>query len=239
MKSVLETHIESGKFNHGYLLVGDFETSRKMARTAATVILKSDINGIDIVSRLESHPDFFYEKYDLFGVEEGRDLIKKAGQRPFVGENKVFIVELFSFSIESANALLKTMEEPCEGTYFFILVPSLENVLPTLISRLTIIDNSGIKKELDDKKLKFYTKFLADKPNKRLEAIKDIKERQEAIEFLNEIELLLGSPTSKCAWKSNFQVLEEIQKCKSFLFSQGASAKMVLEHIALVLPAML
>ena len=221
MKSVLEVHIESGNFNHGYLLVGNFVISRNMAVEAAQAILNPE-------GKIEAHPDFSYQKFELFGIEESRTLTRKASKRPFVGDKKVFIIELFSFSLESANALLKTLEEPYAGTYFFVIVPSLENVIPTLVSRLTVIDNSKIKKELDEGKIKFYKKFLRDLPNKRLETIKNLKDRQEAIEFLNELEL-----TTK-----DFKVLEEIQRCKSFLFSQGSSAKMVLEHIALTLPQM-
>jgi len=222
MNPVLETHLESGKFDHGYLLVGDFEISRKMALEATRAILKPE-------GKIESHPDFSYQKFELFGIEESRTLTEKASKRPFVGDKKVFIIELFSFSLESANALLKTLEEPFPGTHFFVIVPSLENVIPTLASRLTVIDNSKIKKELDEGKIKFYKKFLSDLPNKRLETIKKFTEsRQDAIEFLNELEL-----TTK-----DFKILEEIQRCKSFLFSQGSSAKMVLEHIALTLPQM-
>jgi len=223
MDSILKCHIEKGDFHHGYLLVGDFEISRNMALEATRAILKPE-------GKIEAHPDFSHQKFELFGIEESRDLTKKASKRPFVGDKKVFIIELFSFSLESANALLKTLEEPYFGTYFFVIVPSLENIIPTLVSRLTVIDNSKIKKELSEEKIKFYKKFLSDLPNKRLETIKKFMEnRQEAIEFLSELELIT---------KKDFKVLEEIQRCKSFLFSQGASAKIVLEHIALALPQM-
>jgi DNA polymerase III delta prime subunit len=223
MESILDIHIQSGDFHHGYLLVGDFEISRNMALEATRAILKPE-------GKIEAHPDFSHQKFELLGIEESRDLTKKASQRPFVSDKKVFIIELFSFSLESANALLKTLEEPYPGTHFFVIVPSLENVIPTLVSRLTVIDNSKIKKELSEEKIKFYKKFLSDLPNKRLETIKKFMEnRQEAIEFLSELELIT---------KKDFKVLEEIQRCKSFLFSQGASAKIVLEHIALALPQM-
>jgi len=102
----------------------------------------------------------------------------------------------------------------------------VENILPTLVSRLTVINNGGAGKKLDEEKIKFYKKFLASQPNKRLEIIKSMKEREEAIEFLNELELIT----------KDFKVLTEIERSKNFLFSQGASAKMVLEHIALSLP---
>jgi len=256
MDSILKYHIEKRNFHHGYLLVGDLETSRKMALEAAQVILipTPGVGETDPRGRLRAHPDFFYQKFELFDIEESRILKGKASKRPFLGDKKVFVIELFSFSLESANALLKTLEEPYPGTHFFVIVPSLENVIPTLISRLTIINNSKIKKELSEEKIKFYKKFLADLPHKRLETIKNFSKdplrsearRQEAIEFLNELELVIVSQKKllslKTGTKGNltenhfFLALSQIQKCRSFLFSQGSSPKMVLEHIALALP---
>ena len=225
MDSILKYHIEKGDFHHGYLLVGDFEISRNMALEATRAILKPE-------GKIEAHPDFSHQKFELFGIEESRILTEKASKRPFVGDKKVFIIELFSFSLESANALLKTLEEPYPGTHFFVIVPSLENVIPTLVSRLTVIDNSKIKKELDEEKIKFYNRFLSDLPHKRLETVKEFSDnRQSAIEFLNELEIILAK-------KKILDALEQIQRCRNFLFSQGSSPKMVLEHIALALPQM-
>lgn len=223
----MKIHIESGNFHHGYLLAGDFEVSRKMAFEAAKNILKS--------TTVVVSPDFSYQKFDLFGIDDSHELRRRASQRPFAGDNKVFIIEIASFSIESSNALLKLFEEPYEGTHFFVITSSPEDVIPTLRSRLTIIDNTDTQKVLNEEKMKFYEKFLKDLPNKRLEAIKKIiKDRQEAVEFLNELELVVAREKST----SHVGSLEQIQKCRDFLYQKGSSAKMILEHIALTLPQM-
>jgi DNA polymerase III delta prime subunit len=235
MNNLLKIHIESKSFHHGYLLAGDPAISRGMAFEAAKKILNS-------TTVVEGNPDFFYQKFDLFGIDNSHELRRMASQRPFTGDNKVFVIEITSFSIESANALLKLFEEPYGGTYFFVIVPSLEDVIPTLRSRLTVIKNLPENKFYPVRNVisnGIYEKFLKDLPNKRLESIKNIlKDRKEAINFLNELEVvllgILGSPASK--WKQDFQVLEQIQKCRDFLFQKGSSAKMILEHIALTLP---
>ncbi|MBI4691903.1 MAG: hypothetical protein HY773_00435 [Candidatus Terrybacteria bacterium] len=221
MKSVLEAHIEKGEFHHGYLLVGDFEVSREMAFEAAKAILLKPI---------EAHPDFFYQTFKLFGIKDSHDLQQRASLKPFLGNSKVFVIEILSFSIESANALLKTFEEPHEGTYFFMITSSLEDVLPALRSRLMIIDNSKERKEINNERKEFYKKFLADSPARRLELIKNIsQDKERAIEFLNELEVVLHK-------LSDFSILEKIQECRNFLYQKGGSPKMVLEHLALVLP---
>lgn len=229
----------SGSFHHGYLLAGNFEVSRKMAFETAKKILKSTtvVDGNDNGCRLETHPDFFYQQFELFSVKDSQELRRKASLRPLFGNSKVFVVEILSFSIESANALLKTFEEPYEGTHFFVIVPSLEDVIPTLRSRLTVIDSGMSREIIDEEKKKFYEKFLRDLPAKRLDAIQNIiknKEKEKGIEFLNELEVVVagGKPTTVV------NSLEQIQKCRDFLYQRGGSLKMVLEHLALTLPQM-
>jgi hypothetical protein len=220
MKSILDFHIESGNFHHGYLLVGDFEKAKDLAFNAAKTILAWK-------EKLESHPDFFYKKYDLFSIDDSHGLISKASQRPLAGDKKVFVVELSGFSLESANSLLKTFEEPYEGTYFFVLLPSLDEILPTLRSRLVVVNVGKENIGLDEEKTKLYKKFINSNTAKRLEMVKEFSDdRFDAMEFLNGLEVSLG--------KSDFR--NEISRCRTFLLSRGASAKMVLEHIALAMP---
>ncbi|HKI85693.1 MAG TPA: hypothetical protein VKA53_03005, partial [Thermoanaerobaculia bacterium] len=57
---------------------------------------------------------------------------------PFEAEGQVFIVaDADSLSPEAADALLKVLEEPPQGAprHFFLLCPSLSDLLPTLRSR--------------------------------------------------------------------------------------------------------
>lgn len=209
-------------------MVGDLLASRELSLEIVKIILNHD--------KLETHPDFFYQKYDLFGIDDAKKLIYKASQTPLLGDKKVFIIETLSFSIESANALLKTLEEPFSGTHFFIIVPSLDIMVSTLRSRLTLIDNKNIV-SFDKEKKDFYTKFLKDLPNKRLDSTAHLlKDRQKTIEFLNELEVALLEKMRGENAESVAKSLEEIQKNKNLLFTPSASAKMVLEHLALTLP---
>lgn len=211
-------------------MAGDLAVSREASFEAARIILNH--------VKLETHPDFFYQKYDLFGIDDAKNLIYKSSQTPFLGDRKVFIVEALSFSVESANALLKTLEEPFRGTHFFIIVPSADIVIPTLRSRLTVIENISLGQLLFNvEKKDFCKKFMNDLPNKRIEsAEKFFKDKQGAIEFLNELEVFLAGKLEKDKIYSAAKSLEEIQKNKNLLFAPSASSKMVLEHLALTLP---
>src|SRR3990167_1059551 len=166
MRLLLKAHIEKREFHHAYLLWGDEEAGKKMAEKAARIILAED--------NLESHPDFLFRRFGLFGINDSHNLTSWAATKSFSGKGKVLVMEVFSFNMESSNALLKTLEEPGEKIYFFIIVPSVENVIPTLRSRLTVIDLSSGKEELEKETLETGRKFLAALPNKRLEIVKKL-----------------------------------------------------------------
>ena len=111
--------------------------------------------------------------------------------------------------MESANALLKTLEEPGERIHFFIIVSSAEIVAPTLRSRLTVIDVSSSKENkesIGEELLEIGRKFLAALPNKRLETVKNCPRKatkkmncfrsrlpisKKIVQFLNVLEFLL------------------------------------------------
>lgn len=215
---------------------------------AAGVILTPPTSDVGEKFWLQAHPDFFYKVYELFGIKDSAELIQKAGMRPFAGEAKVFIIEIASFSLESANALLKTFEEPYAGTHFFIIAPSAQNIIPTLKSRLVVVENfaEGVNSDarLDEKENEA-RKFLAASSVERMKIIaKFFEDKNGAQEFLGGVEKVLekslGSGASKSlgglAAKQVAQALADLQKCLGYLDQQGGSAKMVLEHLALVLP---
>ena len=69
-------------------------------------------------------------------IEQVRDVIDRAGYRPFEGRRRVVIIDEADAMVPQAqNALLKTLEEPPSAS-IFILVSSLpDSLLPTVRSR--------------------------------------------------------------------------------------------------------
>lgn len=87
------------------------------------------------------HPDFMVLERDrktVTSVEATRNLLRAAQLSPFEAEGQVFVItDAETLSPEAANALLKVLEEPPQGSprNFFLLCPSLLDLLPTLRSR--------------------------------------------------------------------------------------------------------
>jgi DNA polymerase-3 subunit delta' len=72
----------------------------------------------------------------LIGIEQIRDMLHAANLPPFEGRHKVFIIanaELLS--LDAANLLLKTLEEPVDNVTFILLTVNDKLLPPTVISR--------------------------------------------------------------------------------------------------------
>lgn len=73
-------------------------------------------------------------------IEQAREITRTAAQSAATGEAKLFIIDsadkLFG---APANALLKTIEEPPAHTHFIFITPSLDRMLPTIVSRSQVI----------------------------------------------------------------------------------------------------
>jgi len=69
-------------------------------------------------------------------IEAVRELRALIGEAPRGGGLRVIVfAEAQALSVQAANALLKSLEEPRPGTVFLLLTPQRERLLPTLVSR--------------------------------------------------------------------------------------------------------
>ena len=69
-------------------------------------------------------------------IDQIRDVIDRAGYRPFEGKRRVVIVDGAETMMSAAqNALLKTLEEPPASSVFILLTPTPDMLLATVLSR--------------------------------------------------------------------------------------------------------
>ena len=79
-------------------------------------------------------------------VSEIDTIQKKAVLKSFLGGNKVFILwGAETMMPQTSNKLLKILEEPPLGTYFILITNSVQDVLPTIVSRCQISTLSPIE----------------------------------------------------------------------------------------------
>lgn len=70
------------------------------------------------------------------GVEAAREIRRWASIEPNDLDGKFFVIhDAAALTLQAQNALLKILEEPCEGVWFFLLTENASEIIPTVRSR--------------------------------------------------------------------------------------------------------
>ena len=123
-------------------------------------------------------------KQGTIGVAEANGVLRKMMLSPYESDKRVFIV-LFPerMNQEAANRLLKSIEEPSPGTIFFFISQNPHRVLPTILSRCTLVEVPPLAAEelaaelvkrenLDSKEALYWAEAAAGSYGKALAMIK-------------------------------------------------------------------
>jgi DNA polymerase-3 subunit delta' len=83
-----------------------------------------------------------------------REMIRDSATKPFEGSSKVFIIDdAQRMTIEAANTLLKTLEEPADDTFIILTSPTDEALPETVVSRCQRIDLRPVDPEVIESEL--------------------------------------------------------------------------------------
>jgi len=177
---------------------------------------------------IKGNPDIFSKNYESFGIPDARELKQIQSEKGLSGK-RFFILTLCNITLEAMQALLKVFEEPAAGNHFFVIVPDLRIIIPTLRSRFYIISESKEQGQL----LKEAEMFYKLNKKSRLDFVKKFVARDNARERALDITDCLEAVFKNNKLPINY--FEELWTVKKNLRGRGASVKMILEHLALVL----
>lgn len=156
---------------HAYLITGqDKENTRKKAEEIAKNL------------RLKVF------EFPVAKIDDVRDLNRFA-TLSISTPTGILIKDIDEATDEALNAFLKNLEEPQENLYFFLTAASIHKVLPTIASRCLHTRAFG-ERAADSESTQ---EFLEKSSDERLLFVDKIKERQEAVVFVEDLTLGLHS----------------------------------------------
>jgi DNA polymerase III subunit delta' len=135
---------ESGPgMTHAWLITGPPGSGRSTAATAFAAALVCPLNGcgecqVCRMSPVGGHPDvqIITPTGLSYGVDDARELVRLSSLAPIESPWRVIVVEdADRLTVQAFDSLLKSLEEPTPHTVWVLCAPSVEDVLPTIISR--------------------------------------------------------------------------------------------------------
>jgi len=155
--NIFKQVLESNRLSHAYIFTGPSGVGKFLfARTMAKVLMCenneegkwftkgcSKCRACKLVDK-NSHPNLRIIEVEKgkqeINIEAVREIEKELILMPFYRSYRVFIInEAERMSEESANAFLKTLEEPVKNTVIILVTSNLTALLPTILSRCQII----------------------------------------------------------------------------------------------------
>jgi DNA polymerase-3 subunit delta' len=145
-KSWLE-RVEHGRVPHAVLLAGPVGVGKRdAARWMARTTLGMKRHDVPAYSKeVPEHPDLRWiqppEDKEAIGIEQIRDLVDDLGLTSYEGGGKVAVIEpANAMTVNAANSLLKTLEEPPGDTLLILVVDRVGKLPATIFSRCQRID---------------------------------------------------------------------------------------------------
>lgn len=209
--------------HHAYVYEGPFSLLEKLADSARELF---DFKN-------EGDPDMHVLAWEKFGIEESRDLTQQASLKPMSGK-ALFVVGVSTISTDAQQALLKLFEEPQAGVTFVLLVPH-GALIATLRSRFLVYP---LRLEEESLQASAAKKFLSSAYKERSAQVTALLKEEEGTrervrEFLAALEVLLHKNISKKEFRD---ALADVALVRGYAADRSASNKMLLEHLAAVLP---
>ena len=231
VENILISHFQSGDLPAVSLLVGDRRHLKELVKDFLKHVWPKDQGTIS--------SDLYWFEGSQLGVDEAREIRRRFVWKGGGKSGRFFIVDADVITPEAQNALLKTLEEVSEKTFFIILVDNARKLLPTVLSRVcrfslpttNIISVDPIR-------------FVTGTPIVRIREVSKLRDNadragsREAINaWLAELETFFASKLASNPVDNDYQqAVREIVRVRRWFGRRGSSDRLLLEHLALVLP---
>jgi DNA polymerase-3 subunit delta' len=164
---LLQRSLETGSVSHAYLFIGpvhsgkmtlamdlsralNCESKNKPCGQCEPCRKVTDLKHADVqvVGTAGEDPSTEAKSKTEISIEQIRQIQHTASLPPFEGRYRIYIIENAELlSVEAANALLKTLEEPESKVVFIILVTDSSLLLETVVSRCQPVEFITVSSE--------------------------------------------------------------------------------------------
>jgi len=221
--SYLGVSLSGHKFAHAYLFAGSAHLGKKTIadKFIQTLLCEnyiSDNNDSNIpcgecpsCKHLDKgmHPDFYRlevaEDKKNISIEQVREWQRQLHHKSFLTKYKIgLIIGAEHLSIEAANALLKTIEEPTANTIIILVTDDINLLLPTIISRSQVLKFNLVSDELiydylqdkssDRQAMKDIAKLSFGLPGRAITYLENIDKLEANKDIIREMVSIIGKP---------------------------------------------
>lgn len=161
LKEHFKKAIASGNVAHAYLINGELRSGKEYVAKIFAQALQCQGEGEKPCGKCiacrqmeeNAHPDVKYighERPNSIGIDDVREqIVEDVMIKPAKGPYKIYIMnEAEKMTAAAQNAILKTIEEPPAYAIFLLLTTSVEELLPTILSRCVNLSMRPVADEL-------------------------------------------------------------------------------------------
>ena len=162
---ILSNALVSNKISHAYLFdCNDNPDAMKFALSFAKNIICSNLDGEDrknVCKRIDDGNYIDIKVIESDGIwikkDELTNLQNEFSKKAIEGKKKIYIInEAEKMNVQTANSILKFLEEPVDDIVAILLVNNINLILPTIISRCQVIKLNKKKYSLSSNENFFY-----------------------------------------------------------------------------------
>ena len=148
VRDFLRLSVTNDRLTHAYLFTGPAGSNKTLAAYALAAALLCEKRGCGVCSECDhvlkrKHPDVRYfapEGASGYLIEQVREIVADTSLAPIRANKKIYILDRVDLlGTSAANAFLKTLEEPPDDVALILLGRTRESVLPTIVSRCSVV----------------------------------------------------------------------------------------------------